>query len=375
MTDQTPPLRTSRALFGDPRDDATWSWRQLVFPSVFLVYLLQTANGVTLRSHGAGIAAGLLILVAFCACYVVAMTAGRIGRYRLFWRCYAGLVVLCALELPFAHQDAFVMLVYIAVLSIAAWYEKSIPVLVLMILIAGFVPPLVPGWHAGVDGSLIVSIAIVSLAMFGFFGLVRSNEALAEARSEVARLAAENERSRIARDLHDLLGHSLTSITVKAALAHRLAKLDPERAAVEIAEVEALARATLTDVRAAVAGYREATLGNELAAAREVLRAAGITAQLPRAIDAIGQSESELFAWVLREGVTNVVRHSRATTCEVRLGQHSIEIIDDGVGSDASAGNGLTGLQERVSDAGGRLEVGAGSAHKGWRLRVEVAGS
>src|SRR6185503_7524545 len=136
------------------------------------------------------------------------------------------------------------------------------------------------------------AILIVSLAMFGFFAVVRSNRALAEARLEVARLATENERARIARDLHDLLGHSLTTITVKAALANRLTGTDPARAGAEIAEVESLTRQALADVRAAVSGYREVTLANELAAAREVLRSAGISAQLPGAVDAVRPADA-----------------------------------------------------------------------------------
>ncbi|MBE7189254.1 MAG: sensor histidine kinase, partial [Jatrophihabitans endophyticus] len=118
--------------------------------------------------------------------------------------------------------------------------------------------------------------------MFGFFHIILSNRALSQARAEVARLAAENERSRIARDLHDLLGHSLTTITVKAGLARRLGEHgDTERALAEITEVEQLSRRTLGDVRAAVSAQREVNLAGELATAREVLRAAAINAELP----------------------------------------------------------------------------------------------
>lgn len=374
---------------------------RLIFPAVFLIYLVQTAQGAIVRAHGAWTVVGLVVLTGFCGAYLGAVADGMGRRYQRFRYWYVATIVLFLLELPIAHQDALPMLTYIAVLSIAARFARAVPLIAVMVALALFLPPLVPGWHAGVQTATGVSIGIVSLAMFAFFGIIRANEALEEARSEVARLAAEGERTRIARDLHDLLGHSLTTITVKAGLASRLSARDPERAAAEIAEVEQLTRRVLTDVRAAVSGYREVTLGNELANAREVLRAAGINARLPGAIDAVAQPESELFAWVVREGVTNVVRHSRASSCEIRIAPHSIEISDDGVGyagsngrnqrtrgrtangrgwaaagaaDGAVPGNGLTGLRERVAEAGGRLTVGPSSDGGGFRVLVEVGG-
>ena len=357
--------------------------RELIFPAVFMIYLAQTGAGVVSHSSGPAVAAGMVILAAFCACYLLAITCGDEPGRRGFWTYYVVLLALCAAELAFAHQDALVMLVYVAVLTVAARFYGAIPLIVSYMVLSAVLPPLVPSWHARTDLTTALSIGIVSLAMFGFFGVIRTNEALAEARSEVARLATENERSRIARDLHDLLGHSLTTITVKAGLASRLAKVDPDRAADEIAEVEALTRNTLADVRAAVSGYREVTLANELAAAREVLRAAGIAATLPGAIDSVPARQSELFGWVVREGVTNVVRHSRAASCQVRFGPGFVEVVDDGAAAPAApghrdcssdAGHGLLGLRERVAAAGGTLSVGVADEARGlgWRLRAEL---
>ena len=378
------PLRTARTRWRGPL--------RLIFPAVFLVYLAQTASGDVDHAHGIWSVVGLIVLAGFCMCYLAAVADGTAGRYRRFEYWYIAIIVLFLLELPIAHQDALPMLTYVAVLSIASRFQRAIPLIVVMVVAALFLPLLVPSWHAGVQTATGVSIAIVSLAMFSFFGIIRANEALEEARAEVARLAAEGERTRIARDLHDLLGHSLTTITVKAGLARRLSERDPERAAVEIAEVEQLSRSVLGDVRAAVAGYREVTLGNELANAREVLRAAGISARIPNAIDSVAEPESELFAWVVREGVTNVVRHSRASRCEIRIAPKSIEISDDGVGYRhpdgrpiragdgsesaerglAKSGNGLIGLRERVTEAGGRLTVGPNADRSGFRVLVEV---
>lgn len=186
-------------------------------------------------------------------------------------------------------------------------------------------------------------------------------------------MAAEQERLRIARDLHDLLGHALTTVTVKAELASRLATRDPERAAQEMAQVAELARQGLADVRAAVAGYREVSLATEIAVAREVLTAAGIRAELPPSTEEVPGHLRELFGWVVREGVTNAVRHSRAQRVRVSVSSHSIEVEDDGVGpgSEGRSGSGLTGLVERVAEMGGRVETGA-AGDRGFRLLVEV---
>ena len=145
---------------------------------------------------------------------------------------------------------------------------------------------------------------------------------------------------------------------MKAGLARRIGTTDPARALAEIGEVEVLARRALTDVRAAVANYREVTLAGELATGKELLRAAGVAADLPSAVDIVDARHQELFGWVLREGLTNVVRHAHATSCTVLLSTSSVEIIDDGVGGAPLAGQGLAGLRQRVTAAGGRVDAG-----------------
>ncbi|GAA4560966.1 sensor histidine kinase [Pseudonocardia xishanensis] len=211
----------------------------------------------------------------------------------------------------------------------------------------------------GVQLGDLVGLAAVTVAMFGMFGLIRANSQLREAREELAGMAVTAERERIARDLHDVLGHSLTTITVKTALARRLLESgEAVRAAAEVADVERLGRQALADVRATVAANRVTSLAGEIAGMAEALRAAGIDADLPTAADDVPQDRRPVFAYVLREGVTNVIRHSGAARCVVRLRPESIEVLDDGVGSDSPAGNGLTGLAERVAAVGGWLERG-----------------
>jgi two-component system, NarL family, sensor histidine kinase DesK len=353
------------------RRDSAARWRRVIFPGIWLIYLSQTAHGIGQHSSGWALAAGFAILAAFCVCYLAALPFAWAGQRQRFWAVYAAALALVAIETAFAHEDAFVMLTFVAVLTVSALGARSIPVLALFTVVAVAVPPAVRSWHAGLDFTPLITITLVGLAMYSFFGLIRSNQELAEARSEVARLAAENERTRIARDLHDLLGHSLTTITVKAGLARRLAERHDERATTEIAEVEELSRRSLADVRAAVAGHRDVTLAGELATAREVLRAAGIVAEPPASVDVVDPSLSELFGWVTREGVTNVVRHARAAHVVIRVDRDWIEIVDDGRGGVAGAGNGLTGLRERVEAAGGTVQVGA-VPYRGWRLRVDV---
>jgi two-component system, NarL family, sensor histidine kinase DesK len=354
-------------------------WRRLIFNAVPVAYLLFVAHAVTEYSRGAAAVCGYAVLAAFGLCWLVAPVlprpeAGQ-ATSRQFWAIYAIFVALFAAELPFARAAAFVMCLFITMITVARWGGRSVPVVLALALAALLVPVAIPSWHDSLGAALgdyiPVAILVVAVVTFIVLQLMRGNLALAEARAELARLAAENERFRIARDLHDLLGHSLTTIAVKAALARRLGAADPGQALQEIAEVEALVRRSLADVRAAVAGYRNVTLAGELAAGRELLRAAGITADLPRVVDIVNLAHQELFGWAVREGLTNIVRHAHASSCAVRLSPRSVEIVDDGIGGTAPPGNGLSGLRERAAAAGAVVDAGP-LPPRGWRLRVSL---
>lgn len=346
-------------------------WRRWAYPSVWLVYLAQTVSDLHAHSSGASVVLGWLILAAFAGVYVAALPITRAGRRAPTVRALVVLALLVAAEAPLAQGGAFVMCVYMAVLAMSGLGPWGPVTVAGLTVVAVVVPAAVPSWHSSFNWDMAVTIPIVAFAMYGFFVIMRSNRELNAARAEVARLAAENERSRIARDLHDLLGHSLATITVKAGLARRLVDHDPARAAREIGEVEELTRSTLSDVRAAVAGYREVLLAGELATAAGVLRAAGITAHLPGAVDAVRPQYRELFGWVVREGVTNIVRHSRARSCTITVGADWLELVDDGGGGGNCAGNGLAGLGERVELAGGTL-VAERPRMGGWLLRADM---
>ncbi len=201
---------------------------------------------------------------------------------------------------------------------------------------------------------------------------------LREARGEVARLAANEERLRIARDLHDLLGHTLSLIVLKSEVASRLADRDPARSLAEVDDIRSVARQALADVREAISGYRQRGLGDELQNARNVLAAAEIELTTRTEGTPFPDQVDGLFGWAVREGVTNIVRHSRARTAAIavsrRGGDALLEIVDDGAGAEDltdTAGNGLRGLAERVAASGGTVEAGP-RANGGFRLSVRA---
>ena len=194
-------------------------------------------------------------------------------------------------------------------------------------------------------------------------------------------LALSQQREELARTVHDVLGHSLTAVSVSAQLARRLVYADPQAAAAQLDNILATARTALSEVRSTVVELRQPDLAEQLRVARTLLDAAGIAADLPKArgLDALGEAERELFAWCLREGITNVVRHSGASRCRVRISETWLRIDDDGVGLSKPAGHGLAGLRQRVEEAGGTLSIGvlpageqAGSQQPGTRMEVAL---
>jgi two-component system sensor histidine kinase DesK len=234
---------------------------------------------------------------------------------------------------------------------------------------------------AGANGGTAVSYA-ASSAGIGLLMLVMSdlrlrNRQLSQARAELAEMAVAQERERFARDLHDLLGHSLSVITLKAELAGRMLSDGPADAAREVAELEQVARTALGEVREAVSGYRQPTLEGELAGARMALSAAGISAEVVQARVSLDPAVEAVLAWAVREGATNVIRHSGARHCTVRitasLTDAGVEVIDDGEGNDGngSRGHGIDGLAERARLVDGTLSAGV-LAGGGYRLAVTV---
>jgi two-component system, NarL family, sensor histidine kinase DesK len=241
---------------------------------------------------------------------------------------------------------------------------------------------------------------LVGLAMIGFRRQVELNRELSQARETVAKLAASEERLRLARDMHDLTGQSLSMITLKSELAAKIlgrlpVSADRDRAVEQVTEVARVSRQTLHDIREAVSGYRRPTLAVEIITARTALEAAGIEMDDdPRLTMLSGTFDADAeaaLAWCLRESVTNVIRHSGAHRCRIGLTEHgaelSLEVTDDGRGfvpqtggapgeaavdPASSAGSGLRGMSERLDAVGGRLQLGSRTAGHGFRLVATV---
>ncbi len=264
----------------------------------------------------------------------------------------------------------------------------------------------------GADGGTVVgfvaSSAGVGVLMLAMRDLRVRNVQLNEARAVLANMAVAEERERFARDLHDLLGHSLSVIALKAELAGRLLADGPPAAAREVAELEGVARTALGEVRDAVSGYRQPTLDRELAGARMALSAAGIEAQVDESRVPLDPAVEAVLAWTVREGATNVIRHSGARHCTFKISASltdaGVEVIDDGRGTNGNgssagageaggagvpspsasrsgAGNGITaggrgghgiaGLAERAALLNGSIEAGS-RAGGGYRLAATV---
>ncbi len=231
--------------------------------------------------------------------------------------------------------------------------------------------------HPAIATNVVFYMVAIGLSNFAYSRHMLASEQLERANAEIEHLAQVAERERIARDLHDLLGHTLTVITLKSDLANRLFEIDPERAHREIAEVEATARKALAEVREAVSGYRSEGLAAETAQARRTLASAGVQLITEMEPITLADRETGVLALFVREATTNVVRHADATACRLvlhrdgRLLRLAVEDNGKGVGA-AGEGNGLRGMRERLAACGGtlRLEAVPGG---GTRLIAELS--
>ncbi|WP_172803232.1 sensor histidine kinase [Alloactinosynnema sp. L-07] len=242
----------------------------------------------------------------------------------------------------------------------------------------------VPIAQQGFEGELVGIVfnvgatVITGFVTYGLTWMARAVSELRAARRELAEAAVAEERMRFARDLHDLLGLSLSAITLKTELTQRLMKVDPARARTELMEIVGISRLALADVRLVASGYRDLSLNEESRSAESVLAAADVDVRMDLHYGELPVEVRTVLATVLREGVTNVLRHSKGARCEISVRQHEnmvvLEIVNDGVGeaeTGAGSGNGIRNLSDRVAMVGGKLTAGLDSDGS-FRLRALV---
>jgi two-component system sensor histidine kinase DesK len=360
--------------------DAAYYGRRYRFSLIWLVFLLIPLQAA-LASHDHAIAKVAVVAsaCAFSGVYVwlIIFRRGRRFKPREAIAIVAVLMSIAATLTVADRPDWAVLFIFVAGAAASLTIKPITYYGVLIDVGACALCILLGGGDAGTVIGYTTSAAGVGMLMLAVSDLRAMNEQLHKARSELAQLAVARERERFARDLHDLLGHSLSVISLKAELAGRLLPERAPEAAAHVAEIEKVARGALTEVREAVSGYRKPTLDGELAGARMALSAAGIRAVFERPNVKLDPEVEAVLAWAVREGATNVLRHSGATTCTVKLvpGLQSTEllVIDDGAGKadSASGGHGIAGLSERVQRLHGLVEAGV-LLEGGFRLRVSV---
>lgn len=263
--------------------------------------------------------------------------------------------------------------VYVAIMmaTLLPWRQSRVAIAAWSALLALTIP-----LGAG-DTALYITVVSFGMGLATAAGMEAGQvqARLQRAEQRVSTLSVAAERERIGRDLHDILGHSLTAISIKSGLAARLVDLDPAAARTQIAEIEQIARQALTDVRTTASGMREVRLATEIASARAVLLAAGIESRAPSALPPLDDRTSELFGYVVREAVTNVVRHSGAGLCTIAVEPTAVDVRDDGRGLPPVivSGSGLAGLRRRLDDGGATLILTADGG--GTVVRAELVGA
>jgi two-component system sensor histidine kinase DesK len=358
-------------------------WKRAVWTSFGLVYLVIWPLSGTF-GHGRStpeIVIRLLALISFTGVFIALVLANNPwsgDTTRRTW-ILLGVATVLAIGYPLLLGGDWAGLpIYLGVAYAMAlppsWAARGVAGAAVLTFLLGSVI----GGPAATLALLAFETLTIGMLMLGFRTSRILVGELREARGEVARLAANEERLRIARDLHDLLGHTLSLIVLKSEVATRLADRDQARSLAEVEDIQSVARQALADVREAISGYRQRNLTDELHNARNMLAAAEIELTITTSGTPLPDSVDGLFGWAVREGVTNILRHSRARTATITVSRRGddadLEIIDDGAGADdvaSTQGNGLRGLDERVAAAGGTVSAGP-RTEGGFRLRVRT---
>ena len=335
----------------------------------WLVYSIPfLAGAFQPRLSGRETAAQLAAYVVFLAAYFAGYTARR-GRIVLL------VVVMDLLAVAFSTRNPGTVAFWIygaGVLGNLRPPRHAAIALAVQVAIAGAAPAWMgmPVWYWPV--SAVISALVGGVTIQAAVNDDR-NAKLRLAQEEVERLAKVAERERIARDLHDLLGHTLSVIVLKSELARKLVARDAARAAQEIEEVERIAREGLAEVRTAITGYRASGVQAEMEHVRKALSSAGIDATVEAHPVRLDAAQDTALSLALREAATNVIRHAGATRCHIRFytqdGSVLMEVADNGRGGNAPFGHGLTGMRERIQALGGVLQR---ESDHGTRLHIRL---
>ncbi|MDT9593082.1 sensor histidine kinase [Nocardioides zeae] len=349
------PAETADAVELDPW--IRWAW---LLATVWLVFMVFPVLDLVQTPRPAWqVALGATMIVVFTAVYVhgfVISDRPRHARRLPDWWPLAGLAAEIALTAAaIALQGTAAMGLVIYTSAYAMLLTPMRLAVVTVGVLVGATAALTTLVERFDGGQFFLPVLIATIVTLTATRVLEDRREVSQVMAEEMALVAERER--VARDVHDVLGHSLTVVVAKAELAERLLDLDPQRARTELAEIRSLSREALGEVRATVAGLRVARLGDELAAASAALAAAGIEGDVPDDPAAVDPRRRIVLAWVLREAVTNVVRHSGARRCTVDLDSDRLTVSDDGRGGPHPPGNGLRGVGERVRAAGGTLTV------------------
>ncbi|MFE5628379.1 histidine kinase [Streptomyces sp. NPDC056543] len=316
-------------------------------------------------------------LLAFNSLYIAVVFRAFDRRKRESATTWWLLAAMAAITLGLGIAYGGPYLLYFPLLGLAAGSVtrgRRLPQVVFPLCVtAAVVAGIRDGWGAiNVAYGTFIS-AMVTAAILALSETVRE---LRATRQELARTAVEKERLRFSRDLHDLLGHTLSVIVVKSEAARRLAPRDIDAALAQVSDIESVGRQALTEIREAVTGYREGSLATELDRARDALSSAGIEPVVRQSGPPLESATEALLSWVVRESVTNALRHSGATRCTIDVGgapdRVRLTVTDNGHGASAgSAGSGLKGLRERLATAGGTLDSGP-APRGGFRITAEL---
>lgn len=268
----------------------------------------------------------------------------------------AGLVVCAFGTAPAAGAGGMVtFLPFVACFAAAAWpLRLSVPTGVGLIAVGG-----AAAWGEGEPGLLIPAFLVVPVVM-SIIG-TRLSVGMSEREGRLRRaLGAAEERDRVGRDLHDVLGHTLTALTIRAQLADRLLESDPDAARGELRTIEELTRTALAEMRQTVSGMRAVDPAAEVAEVTGSLRSAGVVVDLAGGPELVPARHASLAGWAVREAGTNILRHADASRATVEFSRAGVRVTDDGVGMSAPHGQGLSGLRARAESEGACLHVSAG---------------